>query len=202
LPSPGEKTGNPSRGDGDTNITRLGAPLLWTCWLLLEAFDLFNLRRAVSYSPVFLFNAIGFLLASVSTWPLRDFGPPDLLLLSIAGAQLLSSLLRYERRPNGQYADRSLLRGFRAAITLSAIFAAGAIVLRFPELQQAYALTLLAQFLAIAGWWYRRAYLRWLAETLSLLPLARLVIRALNHHENVAYLGRRWNHCPPPPPCS
>jgi hypothetical protein len=152
LPSPGEKIGNPSRGDGDTNITRLGAPLLWTCWLLLEAFDLFNLRRAVSYSPVFLFNAIGFLLASVSTWPLRDFGPPDLLLLSIAGAQLLSSLLRYERRPNGQYADRSLLRGFRAAITLSAIFAAGAIVLRFPELQQAYALTLLAQFLAIAGW--------------------------------------------------
>lgn len=184
-------------GDGDTNITRLGQPILWTYWLLLEAFDLFNLRRTVSYFPVFLFNAIGFLLASVATWPPRDFGPPDLLLLCIAGAYFLSALLRYERRPNGDYADRSLLGGFRAAITLSAIFAVGAILLRFPELQQIYALALLAQFVAVAGWWFQSSYLRWLAASLFLLPLARLLIHALDHHENFQYLGREWNDWAP-----
>ncbi len=188
---------NLATGDGDTNITRFGEPILWTYWILLEAFDLLNLRRAVAYFPVFLFNAIGFLLASVSTWPPRDFGPPDLLLLSIAGAYFLSSLLRYERRPDGEYADRSLLGGFRAAITLSAIFAVGAIVLRFPELQQIYALSLLAQFVAVAGWWYRSAYLRWLAASLFLLPLARLVIHALDHHGRFEYLGRQWNDWAP-----
>lgn len=188
---------NLATGDGDTNITRFGEPILWTYWLLLEAFDLANLRRAVAYFPVFLFNAIGFLLASVATWPPRDFGPPDLLLLSIAGAYFLSSLLRFERRPDGEYADRSLLGGFRAAITLSAIFSVGAIILRFPELQQIYALSLLAQFVAVAGWWFRSTYLRWLGASLFLLPLGRLTIHALDHHERFSYLGRNWNDWAP-----
>ncbi len=187
---------NLATGDSDTNITRFGEPILWTYWLLLETFDLLNLRRALTYFPVFLFNAIGFLLASVATWPPRDFGPPDLLLLSIAGAYFLSSLLRYERRPDGEYADRSLLGGFRAAITLSAIFSVGAIVLRFPELQQIYALALLAQFVAVAGWWYRSTYLRWLAASLFLLPLTLLVIH-VDRHERIEYLGRQWGDWSP-----
>jgi hypothetical protein len=188
---------NLTTGDGDTNITRFGEPILWTYWLLLEAFDLANLRCPRAYFPVFLFNAIGFLLASVTTWPPRDFGPPDLLLLSIAGAYFLSSLLRFERRPDGEYADRSLLGGFRAAITLSAIFAVGAILLRFPELQQIYALALLAQFVAVAGWWFRSPYLRWLGASLFLLPLARITIHALDRHEHFEYLGRQWNDWAP-----
>lgn len=43
---------NLATGDGDTNITRFGEPILWTYWLLLEAFDLANLRRHLA-SPRF-----------------------------------------------------------------------------------------------------------------------------------------------------
>ncbi|MCX6586639.1 MAG: DUF2339 domain-containing protein [Acidobacteria bacterium] len=88
-------------GDGDTNITRFGQPILWTYWLLLEAFDRANLRRGIAYFPVFLFNATGFLLVSTATWLGASLGSPDLLLVAIAAAHLLSSLLRLERRPEG-----------------------------------------------------------------------------------------------------
>ena len=187
---------NLATGDDDSEITRFGQPILWTYWLLLEGFDLANLRRGLHYFPVFLFNATGFLLAATATWPGGSFGSPEPLLVSIAGAYLLSSLLRLERRPEG-YADRSTYYGFCAALTLSTLFAASAIGSALTGLHRLYALALLVQFLALAGWWFRSVYLRWFATALFLLPLGQLLLSELASAAPIRLLGRSWRESTP-----
>jgi hypothetical protein len=165
-------------GDKDRYFIAIGEPLLWTYWVILELFDLAVLRKyrdgqLTSYLPVAPFNLTGFLLATSAVWP-RSGWTPGAMLLTMAIAQLLSAVLRGRRNANGDIEDTSVFGGYRASLTFSACFAAAQILDRFSGLQQALALALLAQIIALTGWMLRAAYIRGLGAVLFLLPLGTI----------------------------
>ena len=163
-------------GDKDRYFVAIGEPLLWSYWVILELFDLAVLRKyrdgaLTFYLPIAPFNLTGFLLATSAVWP-RSGWTPGAMLITMAIAQLISAVLRGRRNANGDIEDTSVFGGYRASLTFSACFAAAQILDRFTGLQQALALTLLAQIMALTGWMLRSAYIRGLGAVLFLLPLA------------------------------
>lgn len=162
-------------GDKDRYFIAIGEPLLWSYWVILEIFDLAVLRKfrdgeLTSYLPISPFNLTGFLLATSAVWP-RSGWTPGAMLITMAIAQLISAVMRGRRSANGDIEDVSVFGGYRASLTFSACFAAAQILDRFSGLQQALALTLLAQIVALTGWMLSSAYIRGLGAVLFLLPL-------------------------------
>lgn len=163
-------------GDKDRYFIAVGEPLLWSYWVILELFDLAVLRKhrdgaLAFYLPIAPFNLTGFLLATSAVWP-RSGWTPGAMLITMAIAQLLSAVMRGRRNANGDIEDTSAFGGYRASLTFSACFAAAQILDRFTGLQQALALSLLAQIMALTGWMLRSPYIRGLGAVLFLLPLA------------------------------
>jgi hypothetical protein len=158
-------------GDKDRYFIAIGEPVLWMYWVILEGFDLAMKRRGGKF-PIAPLNLTGFLFATVAVWPSGNGWEPDLMLGAMGAAQLVSGFLRGRWNADRELEDDSLFGGFRASVTYSAGFTAALILERFSGIERGFALALLAQTVAAAGWLFRSGYLRGLGAVLFVLAAA------------------------------
>ncbi|MBI2687005.1 MAG: DUF2339 domain-containing protein [Acidobacteria bacterium] len=157
-------------GDKDRYFIQIGEPVLWTYWVILEAFDLAAKRRG-AVLPIAPLNLTGFLFATAAVWPSGSGWQPGWMLGAMAVAQLVSGMLRGRLSESHELADDSVFGGFRASITYSSLFTAAFVIDRFTGTQRGFALILLAESVAVFGWLFRSAYLRGLGAALFALPV-------------------------------
>jgi uncharacterized membrane protein len=152
-------------GDKDRYFVAIGEPVLWLYWVILEGYDLAMKRRGARF-PIAPLNLTGFLFATVAVWPPGGGWDPSWMMGSMAAAQLVSGALRGRWNAERELEDDSVWGGFRASVTYSAGFTAALILERFTGMERGFALALLAQTVAAAGWLFGSGYLRGLGAVL------------------------------------
>lgn len=152
-----------------------GQATLVIYWLMFELFDLAGrwLKRP-SAAPdleaaVFPLNAVAFVGVSTLQWMATDASQLDRFLPLAALLFLLSSIVRARLDPLELSSRSSALRGYEAAMTVSAALGVLAILQRFTGYTQTSALLLEGQLLFVAGIRLRQPFLRWLAAPILLL---------------------------------
>lgn len=159
-----------------------GQTVLWTYWLLFEAFDLLRLRATRSLQRpgrwLFALNVTGFAGASLfHEWSMKSTDWA-VLFAAIAAACWGSSLLRAQLLQEGSYkvSDGILFGGYEGSATAASVFTAAASVESFSGIWISAALLLEAEFLLVCGLLLRRPFLTALGGAVFTLPVIRLVL--------------------------
>ncbi len=191
-----------------------GAPLASTqalfamYWLLFETFDVFRLRRSTASWTIESFilplNAIGFLSLSIVKWE-HSASSERLYAFLAAGAilYLASALLRTHLRPPSTFGDdsgtlaRMAAGSYEGPITLSAVLAAAAILLRATGEWINLGLLIEGEILFFAGFRFGQSYLRRLGGTACALSVAKIVLVDEFEAGSIVLAGRTWTSWSP-----
>jgi hypothetical protein len=194
-----------SRGD-------TGAPL-WSAltvfsiyWLLFEAFDLMRAARRSdrpAERALMPFNALAFM--ALAFYKCSKAAPDNMYLLAagIAAAYLLSTAIRTRLRPPSSFTpekdtiDRAFAGGYEGTLTLSAILAAAAVLLKLNGGWANAGLFVEAEILFIAGLFFREAYPRRLAAALFTTGIGRLLIFDTSLPDRITVAGWSVRHWTP-----
>ena len=151
-----------------------GQPILWTYWLLIEAYDFLSYD---SQQPVFPLNASGLLAVTLLTGSWSPYMRPDHFIELASIAFLISAALRYMKQRDAEPESLEQLSpgGFTASMIVSALLASVAIAIHFRDVPRIFAWTLHAQVLVLAGYQIRNRFLSTLGSVLFLLPAAQLI---------------------------
>lgn len=151
-----------------------GQPILWTYWLLIEAYDFLSYD---SQQPVFPLNASGLLAATLLTGSWSPYMRPDHFIDLASIAFLISAALRYMKQRDGEPESLEQLSpgGFTASMILSAMLASVAIAIHFRDVPRIFAWTLHAQVLVLAAYQLKNRFLSRLGSILFVLPAAQLI---------------------------
>ena len=195
--------GSPDVGPEDWAF---GQTLLFTYWILFEAFDLLSLRGREPNSlgeTLFPLNAAGFIGTSLLGW---SAARPDSLwaLFALAAAAFAASAaLRVRLVPPPRDDDAvdlvSLLRGggYEASLLASAILLVFSIERGFDGWQQNVAWLLEAQLLVLSGLLLRNRFVRHLGSAVLALPVLAVILDDLPSSGTVVALGRLWQASTP-----
>jgi uncharacterized membrane protein len=195
----------------------VGAPLASTqalfamYWLLFETFDLFRVRRSNASwtaswtieSLILPINAFAFLSLSLVKW--QRSAPEHLYGFLAAGAvlYLASAILRSRLRPPSSFGDDSgtLARiaggSYEGPITLSAVLAAAAILVRATGQWINLDLLIEGEILFLAGFRFRQTYLRHLAGAAFAGSVVKTFLVDQSEGGSIAFGGHTWTNWSP-----
>lgn len=177
----------------------IGAGLLWACWLLFEAFDIFMAARGRGRtdagSVVMPLNLAGRLGVSLLLWP-DDVQGLDLFLATLALAYVASTLCRvvvsrlFPGATGAGPVSTLFPGGYEATTTIATVLLAAALMLRFQAGWRLHVgLLLEAEFLFLCGVLFGQRYLRMLAAGVFALALLRFIAIDVPAGGTVAYRG-------------
>lgn len=166
-----------------------GQPVIWTYWLLIEAYDFL---RYDAERPVFPINASGLMASTLLTSSWTDSMKPDHFIELASLAFLISAILRYrkQRALGPEKVEALSPGGFTACMIVSALLASMGIGRHFHGVWRVFAWTIHAEMLVLAGWQLRNRFLHGLGGILF-LPATLQVLGNVSA-EKVSVAGGSW----------
>lgn len=173
-----------------------GQIVLWIYWITFEAFGLIAVKNRWSGTRLLLpLNAIGFVTASVFHQEQMHSAELAKLLTLLAGAYLVSTLVRGRLSPASEGAplQRFFNGAWEPALFIAMAVGAGACIERFEGLHLAVALLIEAELLVAAGLLLRDRYITSVAPWFAALPFLHLIAVDLGNTRTIALGGRTFH---------